>query len=114
VFLDTSTTLILNPTMPKSAKKKAKRSKKKLQQYLPAGQMNNPHVKLFKSLLEKGYLTSWSLGEKHGRISSTFTTAGGIKDDLTSCDLNDKNYLELTKAHAFRAFELIREEQREY
>ena len=99
--------------MSKAAKKKAKRLKKKLQQYLP-GQMDNVHVNLFTSLLQKGYLTSWSLGKNHGRISSTFTTASGFKDDLMSSDVHDKDYLGLVEAHCFRAFELIREEQREY
>ena len=27
---------------------------------------SNDHVKVFQSLLEKGYLTSWSIGTNHG------------------------------------------------
>ena len=53
---------------------------------------SNDHVKVFQSLLEKGYLTSWSIGTNHGYISSTFQTIDGTEDTLTSPDENDLDY----------------------
>ena len=61
---------------------------------------SNDHVKVFQSLLEKGYLTSWSIGTNHGYISSTFQT---IENDL--------DYPSLIQAHLWQAFQILGREK---
>ena len=72
---------------------------------------SNDHVKVFQSLLEKGYLTSWSIGTNHGYISSKFQTIGGTEDTLTSPDENDLDYRSLIQAHLWQAFQILRREK---
>ena len=72
---------------------------------------SNDHVRVFQSLLQKGYLTSWSVGTNHGYISSKFQTIGGTKDTLTSPEKNDLDYPSLIEAHLQRAFQILISEQ---
>ena len=73
---------------------------------------NNDHVKVFKSLLDKEYLSNWAIGTNHANISSKFQTLGGSEDTLTSPYKDDLDYPGLIEAHLQRAFELIQEERR--
>ena len=72
---------------------------------------NDDNVKLFKTLLERGFLTYWKIGFKNDRISSKFITKGGTEDILTSPIIGDYNYHYLLQAHLQRAFQLINEEK---
>ena len=72
---------------------------------------SNDHVRIFQSLLEKGYLITWDIGTNHGYISSKFQTIGGAEDTLTSPDENDLDYPSLIQAHLQRAFQILRGEK---
>jgi hypothetical protein len=55
-----------------------------------------------------GVLAEWTIGTKHGRISSFWRTTDGAVDTLTSMNPDDTDYGALLRAHVGRLCETLK------